>query len=152
MPVQRPAPSSSSEVITMLHRKTLIQKCRYKTIRYEKRLCGQTPINHTTTEHFQNHRLWTAVEKQSTGAVELNMFYRAQIVSWCPILYQCLITENVSIKLEPQLSQPMRLWYLSHRQPAKAQASLRIAYVISTIISCALSMEADEVSDQKSDI
>ena len=29
----------------------------------------------------------------------------------------------------PYLSQLMRLWYLSHRRPAKAQASLRIRAV-----------------------
>ena len=32
-------------------------------------------------------------------------------------------------KLEHKISQLMRLWYLSHRQPAKVQASLRIRAV-----------------------
>ena len=30
------------------------------------------------------------------------------------------------MKIIPKLSRLMRLWYLLHRQPAKAQASLRI--------------------------
>ena len=44
------------------------------------------------------------------------------------------------------MSQLMRLWYLSHRRPAKAQASLCIR------CSHTWSMEVDEGSDQKSDI
>ena len=36
---------------------------------------------------------------------------------------------NSSITLCKQMSQLMRLWYLSHRRPAKAQASLRICAV-----------------------
>ena len=39
-----------------------------------------------------------------------------------------------------KMSQLMRLWYLSYRRQAKAQASLRIR------------MEVDEGFDQKSDI
>ena len=31
--------------------------------------------------------------------------------------------------MESEMSQPMRLWYLSHWRPAKAQASLRIRAV-----------------------
>ena len=39
-------------------------------------------------------------------------------VNWCPT--------EVRIPLIHHMSQPMRLWYLSHRRRAKAQASLRI--------------------------
>ena len=45
----------------------------------------------------------------------------------------------------------MRLWYLSHRRPAKAQASLRIR-TVSPEPSLFAHMEVDEGSDQKSDI
>ena len=50
------------------------------------------------------------------------------------------------------MSKHMRLWYLSHRQPAKAQASLRICAVSPEPSLFAQSMEVDEESDQKSDI
>ena len=45
----------------------------------------------------------------------------------------------------------MRLWYFLHRQPAKAQASLRESR---QSLRCwhTLSMDEDEGSDQKSDI
>ena len=47
----------------------------------------------------------------------------------------------------------MRLWYLSHRQPAKARASLRIRAVWpQPLLFAHMSMEVDEGSDQKSDI
>ena len=53
----------------------------------------------------------------------------------------------------PDLSQLMRLWYLSHRRPAKVEASLRGCQSL----CCSeywhtWSMEVDEGSDQKSDI
>ena len=35
-----------------------------------------------------------------------------------------------TVLLSPRLSQLMRFWYLSHRRPAKAQASLRIGAVL----------------------
>ena len=38
-------------------------------------------------------------------------------------------TEIDVCKINKQMSQLMRLWYLSHRRPAKAQASLRIRAV-----------------------
>ena len=50
-----------------------------------------------------------------------------------------------------QMSQLMRLWYLSHWQTVKAQASLRIR-VVSPEPSHSRSMEVDEGSDKKSDI
>ena len=47
----------------------------------------------------------------------------------------------------------MRLWYLSHRRPAKAQASLRIRAVSpEPSLFAYISMEVDEESNQKSDI
>ena len=45
----------------------------------------------------------------------------------------------------------MRLWHLSHRRPAKAQASLRIRAVWPEPLLTG-SMEMDEVADQNSDI
>ena len=45
----------------------------------------------------------------------------------------------------------MRLWYLSHRRPEKAQASLRIRAVSPEPLLFA-HMEVDEGSDKKSDI
>ena len=59
--------------------------------------------------------------------------------------------ENINVILELQMSQLMRLWYLSHRRPAKVQASLRIS---PEPFRCShtWSMEVDEGSDQKSDI
>ena len=48
------------------------------------------------------------------------------------------------------LSQLMRLWYLSHRRPAKAHASLRICAVPpEPLLFAHISMEVDEGSDQK---
>ena len=50
------------------------------------------------------------------------------------------------------MSQLMRLRYLSHRQPAKAQASLRTRAVSpEPSLFAHISMEVDERSDQKSD-
>ena len=47
----------------------------------------------------------------------------------------------------------MRFWYLSHKRPAKAQASLRIRAVsLEPSLFAHVSMEVDEGSDQKSDI
>ena len=47
----------------------------------------------------------------------------------------------------------MRLWYLSHRQPAKAQVNLRIRAVLpEPSLLHTWSMENDEGSNQKSDI
>ena len=51
-----------------------------------------------------------------------------------------------------EMSQLMRLWYLSHRRPAKAQASLRIRSVLPEPSLFAWSMEVDEGFDQKADI
>ena len=50
------------------------------------------------------------------------------------------------------LSQLMRLWYLSHRRTAKAQARLRIRAVSPEPSLFAHSMEVDEGSDQLSDV
>ena len=58
------------------------------------------------------------------------------------------------IVLIKYMSQLMRLWYLSHRRSAKAQART-ISYVQSRQSLCcshAWSVEVDEGSDQKSDI
>ena len=38
-----------------------------------------------------------------------------------------LLCKNDTTMFREQMSQLMRLWYLSHRRPAKAQASLRIS-------------------------
>ena len=46
------------------------------------------------------------------------------------------------------LSQLMRLWYLSHRQPAKAQASLRI-HTVSPEPSLFARMEVDQKGPTK---
>ena len=54
---------------------------------------------------------------------------------------------RVVSKRRTLMSQLMRLWYLSHRRPAKAQESLRIC-----TISHTWSMEVDKGSNQKSDI
>ena len=43
----------------------------------------------------------------------------------------------------------MRLWYLSHRRPAKAQASLRSLF---RAFAVRTHMEVDEGSDQKTGI
>ena len=37
--------------------------------------------------------------------------------------------DNLEKNITAKMSQLMRLWYLSHRRPAKAQASLRIRAV-----------------------
>ena len=51
------------------------------------------------------------------------------------------------------LSQLMRLWYLSHRRPEKAQASLRIHTVSpEPSLFAHIRMEVDEGSEQKSNI
>ena len=42
----------------------------------------------------------------------------------------CRFKSHTSHMLEWQMSQLMRLWYLSHRRPAKAEASLRIRAVL----------------------
>ena len=47
----------------------------------------------------------------------------------------------------------MRLWYLSHRRPVKAQASLRIRAVLpEPLLFATLSMEIDKGFDLKSEI
>ena len=56
-------------------------------------------------------------------------------------------------KYNDKMSQLMRLWYLSHRRPAMAQASLHICTVSpEPSLFAHISMEVDEGSDQKSDI
>ena len=52
------------------------------------------------------------------------------------------------------MGQLMRLWYLSHKRPAKAQTSLRIPAQSRQSLRCShtWSMEVEERFDQKSDI
>ena len=50
----------------------------------------------------------------------------AQSLIVCPC---CLIFKCGYMKMPNIMSQLMRLWYLSHRRPSKAQASLRIREV-----------------------
>ena len=45
------------------------------------------------------------------------------------LIYTCRQHNKYSILLWLKMSQPMRLWYLSHRRPAMAQVSLRIRAV-----------------------
>ena len=52
-----------------------------------------------------------------------------------------------------RMSHLMRLWYLSHRRPAKAQASLHICIVSpEPLLFAPMKYEVDEGSNQKSDI
>ena len=64
------------------------------------------------------------------------------------------MTTSYSENTISNLSQLMRLWYLSHRRSAKAQASLRIRAQSHQSLRCShtWSIEVDEVSDQKLDI
>ena len=53
---------------------------------------------------------------------------------------------------KPSLVTLMRLWYLSHRRPAKAQVSLCMHAVSPEPLLFALSMEVDKGSEKKSEI
>ena len=58
-----------------------------------------------------------------------------------------------SLMEKNKLSQLMRLWYLSHRQPAKAVASLCICAVSpEPSLFAHMKMEVDDGSDEKADI
>ena len=60
--------------------------------------------------------------------------------------------ENYFFLLD-HLSYLMRLWYLSHRRPVKAQVSLCICAVSpEPLLFAHMACEVDEGSDQKSDI
>ena len=56
-------------------------------------------------------------------------FYNCQTLNCLMQNYSGLFDPSGSSLEEHQMSQLMRLWYLSHWQPAKAQASLRICRV-----------------------
>ena len=58
---------------------------------------------------------------------DLGLFQRLYKTAW--IVVSLFIGASILGKLVLELSQLMRLWYLSHRRPAKAQASLRICAV-----------------------
>ena len=71
--------------------------------------------------------------------------------------YNCILKKHaimiLMIDLNSDRSKLMRLWYLSHRRPAKAQASLCIRAVSpEPSLFAHINMEVDEGSDRKSDI
>ena len=93
-------------------------------------------INNTNKNHYTNHHLlnwnnfYTIHEvvidryvKRPYFLVTVTVFFAQKM-----LFYMLCHIKKIGRFLK-YLSQPMRLWYLSHRRPAKAQASLRIRAV-----------------------
>ena len=70
---------------------------------------------------------WLSLIKHLCGyKTKVNHFMSQQITN-CGNFYSCNLFQPLFFHLH--MSQLMRLWYLSHKRPAKAQASLRIRAV-----------------------
>ena len=75
-----------------------------------------------------------------------------QLASFSRFLYKRVFLMDNILRTDPYMSQLMRLWYLSHRQLAKAQASLRICAVSpEPSLFAHIKYGSREGSDQKSD-
>ena len=61
----------------------------------------------------------------ANSQIRVYTVYYSVCISWS---HYCMVKQHCPIK--DDLSMLMRLWYLSHRWPAKAQASLRICAVL----------------------
>ena len=99
---------------------TMFPKINFQPIR----IClTHAQIHGMTVEHVSLHSVRCSLRSTTWSSICRTWFSPM----WLRIWTKCgkRLSNQALINFWPQLSQLMRLWYLSHRRPEKAQASLR---------------------------
>ena len=132
----------STEGITSINLGSIIPFLKYQD--WHVRKIHVMPYTTTIWHNWLLLQIYTIIKLFTKTRLKDKHYTCVKIWGYCDFLYFKKSAKKKRLLITCDLSQLMRLWYLSHRRPAKALQSHRCSHT--------WSMGVDEGSDQKSAI